>query len=198
MWVRNLFFIAVVLTGAVALRVTLLPKRTSAHEDVHAPATPAPDVAAAVDRLFRSEWSEDGLEPAARASDLAVLRRLALALTGAIPSLEEVRRFESLPAGRRLADWLDRTLKDRRYTDYFAERLARAYVGTEGGPFIVFRRRLFVPWLSDELMANRPYDALIRELIAGNGLWTDQPATNFVSVTYDPDKKAPDPQRLAA
>ena len=89
-------------------------------------------------------------------------------------------------------------LEERRHADYFAERLARAYVGTEDGPFVFFRRRRFVSWLSDELHRNRPYDQLVRELIVSQGLWTDNPPTNFLTVTYDPAKKRLDPERLAA
>ena len=48
------------------------------------------------------------------------------------------------------------------------------------------------------ILANRPYDALVRDLIADQGLWTDHPATNFVSVTYTEETKTPDPERLAA
>src|SRR4029077_4642586 len=40
--------------------------------------------------------------------------------------------------------------------------------------------------------------ALVRELIADQGLWTDQPATNFVTVTFDPEAGRPTPDRLAA
>ena len=89
-------------------------------------------------------------------------------------------------------------LRDRRCTDYLAERFARVYVGTEDGPFILYRRRRFIAWLSDALLENRHYDSLVKEMIADRGLWTDQPATNFVSVTYDPDLKMPTPERLAA
>ena len=82
--------------------------------------------------------------------------------------------------------------------DYFAERLARAYVGAENGPFLLYRRRRFVSWLADQLAQNRPYDALVRDLIADDGLWTDKPATNFVTVTAQQDKQnQPDPVRLA-
>src|SRR5207244_4196844 len=75
---------------------------------------------------------------------------------------------------------------------------ARAVVGTEQGPFLFFRRRRFVTWLGDQLSAHRPYDAIVRDLIAGNGLWTDNPNTNFISVTAQQQKKnEPDPVRLA-
>jgi hypothetical protein len=72
-------------------------------------------------------------------------------------------------------------------------------VGTEDGPFLVYRRRRFVSWLSDQIHAGRPYDQLVREMIESDGLWTDRPATNFITVTIEQDKKnAPNPERLAA
>ena len=125
------------------------------------------------------------------------MRRLALALTGSVPSLEEIRRFEGRPEGTRIDAWIDELLRDRRCADYLAERLARAYVGTEDGPFILFRRRRFAAWLSDAILADRPYDAIVRDMIAGTGLWTDHPATNFVSVTFNPEAGRPDAERLA-
>jgi hypothetical protein len=128
---------------------------------------------------------------------LAVVRRLSLALTGTLPSLEELRGLEAVPDGHKAAVWAEALLRDRRSADYLAERFARAFVGTEGGPFIVFRRHRFTAWLSDQLHDNRPYDRVVRDLISSDGLWTDRPATNFLTVTYDPDKKALDPDRLA-
>ena len=83
------------------------------------------------------------------------MRRLSLALCGTVPSLEEIRRFEARPKDTRVTEWLDTLLRDRRCTDYLAERFARVYVGTEDGPFILYRRRRFIAWLSDALLENR-------------------------------------------
>lgn len=157
-----------------------------------------PSVAALVDAEFRRSWSERGIEPAPRADDLTLLRRLNLALVGKVPSLEEIRRFEALPADRRIDRWIEILLADRRSADYLAERFARAFVGVEDGPFLQFRRRRFAAWLGDAIYENRSYSKIVRELIAGRGLWTDHPATNFVSVTFDPMAASPDPERLAA
>ncbi len=126
------------------------------------------------------------------------MRRLSLSLCGTIPSLEEIRRFASRPASRRIDAWLDDLLHDRRCADYLAERFARAFVGTEEGPFLRFRRRRFVAWLSDAILENRPYDAIVRNLIADDGLWTDHPATNFLTVTIDEKTERPTPDRLSA
>ena len=127
-----------------------------------------------------------------------MMRRLALVLCGSVPSLEEIRRFEAQPKEGRMEAWVDDLLADRRCADYLAERFARAFVGTEDGPFLLYRRRRFIAWLSDAIAENRPYDTLVTELIADRGLWTDHPATNFVSVTFDPEAGRPTPDRLAA
>jgi hypothetical protein len=151
-----------------------------------------------IDREFEQHWQDNGLEVAPRADDLAIARRLSLGLTGTVPSLEEIRVLQSLPDDQRLEWWLSRLLEDRRYADYVAERLARAYVGTENGPFIVFRRRRFTTWLSDHLHKNEPYDKIVRSLISGTGIMTDSPSVNFLTVTVNEDDGGqPDPIRLA-
>ena len=93
-----------------------------------------------VDDEFREFWREASLEPAPEADALTVIRRLSLGLTGTIPSLEEFRKLDKVQEAERLEWWLGYLLQDQRYADYFAERLARAYVGTENGPFLVYRR----------------------------------------------------------
>jgi len=151
-----------------------------------------------VNTIFRNQWQQRKVAPTGPAPDLAVARRLAVALVGTVPSLQEIRQLEANPGAAGLRTWLASLLKERRHADYFAERLARSYVGTEDGPFLVFRRRRFVSWLSDELMKNRPYDQLVRDLIASQGLWTDKPPTNFLTVTFDPAKQRVDAERLSA
>ncbi len=201
--IRDIAFVGVVLAGTAGLVGGLL---RPAAKVAASPSRPRPDVAgsdigpivARVDESFRKRWAEQKLVPASPAPELAVMRRLALSLCGTIPSLEEVRRFESRPAGRRNEAWLDDILHDRRCADYLAERFARVFVGTEDGPFLKFRRRRFVAWLSDAILANRRYDGIVRDLIADDGLWTDHPATNFLTVTVDEKTERPTPDRLAA
>ncbi len=198
---RDIFFVGVVGVGALAMGAGLTRQRE--------PVPPQPSVKTAlkadtepivksVDDSFHKRWAAAKMVPSEKAGDLVLMRRLSLALCGTVPSIEEIRRFESRPSETRVNEWLDSLLKDRRCTDYLAERFARVFVGVEDGPFILYRRRRFIAWLSDSLLENRRYDKLVSEMIADRGLWTDQPATNFVSVTYDPDLKTPTPERLAA
>lgn len=201
MWARHLLFVGLVLAGGVALVAALFPRSPQDQARQYAPPELPDDFAPAVarvDEAFQALWKEHDLTPAPPAPELAVARRLALGLMGTIPSLQEVRAFEAQP-GDRLAGWLEQVLQDPRFDDYFAERLARAYVGTEDGPFIVYRRRRFVTWLSEQLAKHRPYDEIVRDLIADRGLWTDHPAVNFVSVTIEQaNDNQPNPERLAS
>ena len=48
------------------------------------------------------------------------------------------------------------------------------------------------------MAANRGYDQIVRDLITAEGLWTDRPEVNFLTVTFDSNDGNPDPIRLAA
>ncbi|MEW4490157.1 DUF1549 domain-containing protein [Thalassoglobus sp. JC818] len=136
-------------------------------------------------------WEADGSVRAGEASDLVILRRLSLALHGTIPSLEELRLFELDTSPDRINRWCVRLLQDNRFDDYFAERLARSYVGTEGGRFLVYRRDRFINWLTHQLRANRPYNEIVSAMISGTGVWTGQGEVNFLTNAFDDDEFNP-------
>jgi len=155
------------------------PVRAGPHELVEA--TAADSTVAAIDAVLAARRTAAGIEAAPPASDLAVIRRLWLALAGTVPSLEEIRRFEADASPRRVDRAVDRLLHDRRTADALARRLASPLVGDANGQFIVFRRDRFTAWLADQIHANRPWDALAREMVSSRGLWTDTPSVNFVT-----------------
>jgi len=153
-----------------------------------------------LDESFRNDWVRFGLQPAGKAEDLLIARRISLALTGTIPSLQEIEALLRLPGEDRTEWWLTHLFNDKRYADYVAERLTRTYVGTESGPFLVYRRRRLKEWLSGQIEENIRYDQLARSLIDSKGIWTSNPEVNFVTVSIDQnnDKKGPDEIKLAA
>jgi len=159
---------------------------------------PLADVIAQVDQAHRDTLQARGVMAAETADWLTICRRTSLALVGSGLSLEEIRRLEALPEPQRVTAHLDALLDDPRYHDYWAERMTRYLVGADEGPFVVYRRRRFRHWLSDQLAANQPYDRIVQQLITAEGLWTDRPEVNFLTVTLDSNDGSPDPVRLAA
>ncbi len=176
-------------------RLTAIASSTAVRREPPALAIATDDLSVIVqevDAELHRRWAELDVSPAPPADDLQVFRRLSLALHGTIPSLEEIRRFEADDQTDRLTRWTAGMLDDPRFADYFAERLARSFVGVEDGQFIVFRRDRFTNWLSDQLKPvdpaqRRPYDAIVRDMISGRGVWTGQGQVNFITAGFADD-----------
>ena len=187
---------AIIVLFAVSVVILALKVVEVAGRIDHRPAPPAAVAAEqqlkdSVSRLnaeFQKQWQAENVRPAAFADDLTVLRRLSLALFGTVPSLEDIRRFEADEQPDRIDRWVVDMLKDSRYSDYFAERLARSLVGVEGGPFIIFRRDRMTAWLADQLQKDASWSEMTKELIAAEGLWTDSPAANFITIARQDDE----------
>ena len=203
-WAKNGLFAAVCIGSIGLLSAALIKIDRIKEPDLFQSENPSRNdiesVVAQVDRVFSQQWLEQGLTPADPVDSLTVARRLSLGLSGTIPSLEEIREIEKQSIPDQLPWWISRLLEDRRTSNYLAERLARALVGVEDGPFVIYRRRRFVSWLADEFESNRPYDVLVRRILTAKGLWTDMPAVNFYTrtIVQDSEDPRPDPIQLAS
>lgn len=163
-------------------------------ERVRPPAVQEADrLTARLDQALEAHWAAEGVEPAPVATDLAFARRLWLDLLGTIPSLAEVREIEARPAEGRRAWLVDRALADPRFPWALAGRLARVVVGDDSKvDDLLYRRRKLVSWLAGELARHRPWDELVRELVAAEGLSTSHAPVNFIRA------QEKDPIKLAA
>lgn len=187
---RDFFFVSVVIVGLVSLVASLASKRRIDPSPAFfgsSKQTEINEVAADIDRLFEQEREAKNLPVAGQVSELQAARRLSFGLAGTIPSLEEIRMFEKKPASERWQWWTNRLLDDARCHDHLAERFARAFVGVEEGEFFIYRRRKFTSWLSEQIAQERRYDSIVKELIGAKGIWTDQPAVNFLTKTIEED-----------
>ncbi len=199
-WKKHLLLIAILLgtIGTFAAAIRSKPRIRLA-ERKSIPIDPTiMSAVRAIDGELQAAILAAGLDAAPAADWMTIGRRISLALVGTGMSLEEIRILEQIPEPERIRWWVDHLLNDSRCSDYLGERFARAYVGTNNGPFILFRRRRFRMWLSEQFQQNRPYDAIVREMISSEGLWTDHPAVNFLTATMDEqDNGRADPIRLA-
>jgi hypothetical protein len=156
------------------------------------------EVASRIDTEFDRSIDTLGLEKASSAPWNLVARRLSLALVGNSLSVEEYRALEGIEPSQRIAWWTEYLLRERRWADQFAERWARATVGTTNGPFLIFRRRKYQQWMADQFQQNVPYDQIVRKLLTAEGSWTDAPEVNFLTVTIkEGGDGKPDPILLA-
>jgi mono/diheme cytochrome c family protein len=124
-----------------------------------------------------------GLGPAPEADRATLLRRVSLDLTGLAPSPDEVRAFESDPAPDAYEEAVERLLASTAY----GERWGRHWLDVwrysdwdgfgqevrESQPYI-WRWR---DWAVESLNADKPYDRMVAEMLAGDELAPDDPDT---------------------
>lgn len=200
-WIKRLVFLGTALAivlgilGATTHRPVLLKRPEQIQPKFDGSIRQA---AGKVDLEFKQAWENQGLKPAPQAPWYTVARRISLGMVGNGLSLEEYRSLEKIPEDQRIAWWTEYLLADRRWADHLAERFARATVGTNNGPFLIYRRRKYIEWLADRFEENMAYDKLVRKILVARGSWTDSPEVNFLTATMDEaDTNKPDAIRLA-
>lgn len=144
-----------------------------------------------IDRFLADDWTKHGLAPQAPADRAALLRRVTLDLTGVPPTPEEIASAESyeevverlLASAQHGVRWGRHFMDIWRYSDEVAD--ACNPKETMLGEFHLWRWR---DWIVDALNADKPYDRMIHEMLAGDELAPNDPqivaATGFIVRNY--------------
>jgi Protein of unknown function (DUF1549)/Protein of unknown function (DUF1553) len=139
-----------------------------------------------VDRLVDAKLERLKIQPSAPTDDATFFRRVSLDLTGRLPSPEGVRAFLADPQPSRLkrTKMIDKLIASPDYVDHWTVKWGdllqstRKYLGEKGA-------YEFQQWIRDAIASNRPYDALVRELLTARGSSYDNPAANYFRVTRE-------------
>jgi hypothetical protein len=133
-----------------------------------------------VDRQLAAAWHKQHLSPGPLADDASYLRRVTIDLTGTIPTADAVRAF--LADGRRdkRARAVDELLASPAYARHWASVWDRALMGRLPRKLPVLDHEGFDRWLEDQFADNRPWNQLVRDLVAKSGVNTDEPAVNWI------------------
>jgi hypothetical protein len=130
------------------------------------------------------------------AGDADFLRRTYLALHGVIPTAAQARAFLADTAPDKRAKLVEMLLADPQFAKWMALRFdvmlmeRRGEAQTKAGPWI--------EWLEQSFAANKPWDALVREVIAADGAdeKTRHVARWLLEREVDPNALAKDAARL--
>lgn len=128
------------------------------------PAGMAPS--AVIDGFLERGWKARKVRPAARADDATWLRRIHLDLVGRIPTEEEVARFQRLPARKRRETTVDGLLAHPEHPRHLREMFDVLWMGRPTGNAEAQRRdHHWYEFLETSFRENRPWDAMVRDLI---------------------------------
>src|SRR5436305_10903254 len=159
-------------------------RRCWAFQKVVNPAIPRPTnrawVKNEIDAFILAKLEEKHLRPVPPADRLTLIRRATLDLTGLAPTPEEVQAFVSDASPEAFTKVVDRLLASPHYGERWARHwldLAR-YADSEGFKSDETRPNIwrYRDYVIDAFNQDKPYDRFMREQIAGDELYPNDPA----------------------
>lgn len=169
--------------GAVDVFRTLVPRAEQLTADAGQP------VHNFIDQHIDAKLRKLQIQASGLCSDADFLRRVYLDLIGTLPTAEESRTFLADTNVDRRAKLVEALLQRPEFADYWALkwsdwlRVERQALGHDGA----YR---YYKWIRESFATNLPLDQFARELLAGQGLLTEHPASYFYKVVSDPGEMA--------
>lgn len=120
-----------------------------------------------IDQQIGAALATQGITPASIADDAEFLRRIYLDLTGSIPTLGEAKAFLDDRSPVKRQTLIDRLLNSPEY----ARHMARVFdvMLMERRPANRVPQAEWEEYLRDSFAANKPWDQLVREILAADG-----------------------------
>jgi hypothetical protein len=131
-----------------------------------------------IDDLVAAKWKKLGLHPSPTCDDATFLRRVTIDLCGRLPTPGEIRSFAAESAVDKRNKIVDKLLESPDYPAFFAMRWG-AILRNSNLAGSTQASYAFHNWIKDLIARNRPYDELVRGVIAAAGEWQDAPAINW-------------------
>jgi len=131
-----------------------------------------------IDRQIAAALSAKGISPAAPADDAEFLRRIYLDLTGSIPTVGEAKAFLDDKSPLKRQQLIDRLLNSPEY----ARQMQRVFdvALMERRPANRVPQAEWEQYLRESFAANKPWDVLVREILAADGADPNlRPAARF-------------------
>jgi hypothetical protein len=121
-----------------------------------------------IDRLVDAYFAQHKIQKPPQSNDSTLIRRLSLDLTGLLPAPERTQKFVADKSSDKPDNVVHELLSDdvayaEHWLTFWNDLLRNDYAGTG---FITGGRKQITSWLYRSLVDNKPYDQMVRELIA--------------------------------
>jgi hypothetical protein len=149
-----------------------------------------------IDTLVFANLKQIGIPPSSLIDDGAFLRRVSLDIAGRMPTLKETEEFFASTAVDKREQLIDTFLRSPDYADYFANKWTSLLKNRRDARSDITSNFAFHSWVRDGLLANKPYDQLVRELLAATGTILGNPPVAWYKRVKDPKQQIEDVAQL--
>ncbi|GAB5442754.1 MAG: DUF1553 domain-containing protein [Fuerstiella sp.] len=142
-----------------------------------------------IDDLVMRQLRRLNIQPSARSTDAAFVRRVYLDTIGTLPTADEVRQFLNDDTPNKRDRLIDELLQRPEFVDYWSYHWSDLLMinGTLLRPEAV---KSFYTWIHDHVEANTPWDQFVREIVTARGSSFENGATNFYALHQTPEDMA--------
>jgi hypothetical protein len=149
-----------------------------------------------IDELVFANLQELGIPPSPLCDDATFLRRVSLDIAGRLPTPAETEAFFTLAQDQRRDAAIESLLSSPSYADYFANKWTSLLKNRRDEQSDITANFAFHAWVRDNLLANQPYDKLVRELLAATGTVIGNPAVAWYKRVKEPKQQIEDVAQL--
>jgi hypothetical protein len=139
-----------------------------------------------IDDLVYAKLKKLRMRPSEPCDDATFIRRATLDVAGALPTPAEVKRFLADESPAKREHLIESLLNRPEFADLrvmkFAELLQ---IRSRQDQFSQKAALGYYDWLRDKMLANVPFDDIVRELLTASGSTLHNPPANYYQVTTD-------------
>ncbi|MCA9045357.1 MAG: DUF1553 domain-containing protein [Planctomycetaceae bacterium] len=137
-----------------------------------------------------------GIPPSPLCDDATFLRRVTLDIAGRLPTTGETKAFLASQEKGKRARVIDELLRSPDYADYFASKWAALLKNRRDNNSDIVANFAFHAWVRDSLLANKPFDQFVRELLAATGTVITNPPVAWYKRVTEPKQQIEDVAQL--
>jgi hypothetical protein len=181
---------------AVMVRYAGLVSVCSVSIPLGAPVAEVPPSKNYVDDFVFANLKLIGVPPSPVCDDATFLRRVTLDIAGRLPTSAETETFLADKAADKRDRVIDSLLASPDYADYFANKWTSLLKNKRDSTADITANFAFHAWMRDNLLANTPYDQIVRQILASTGTIVSNPPVAWYKRVKEPTTQVEDVAQL--
>lgn len=161
-----------------------------------APVDSLPPVKNFIDQHVFANLKQIGVPPSPICDDSTFLRRVSLDIAGRLPTLEETKLFLADKSPDKRDHAIQALINSPDYADYFANKWTALLKNQRSDNADITANFAFHAWMRDNLLANTPYDQIVRQILASTGTIVSNPPVAWYKRVKEPTAQLEDVAQL--